>query len=109
MEGWLGPTWSVPLEYVLVLISAFVAILAMLWAGVVVRVFVNVERRLLTLEEYKRNEDVRTQLLITEVKKMLLEHRLEIGRDLEAKRSSIEGTITRKVSEVVEALKNGDT
>jgi hypothetical protein len=108
MEGRLPQeNWVVPIDYVLSLISAFVGVLGLLWVGVVARVFVNNERRLVTLEEYKGNEEVRTQLLVTRFREMLLETELRIGRNLESKRASIEGTITEQVAEVVKAVKNG--
>jgi hypothetical protein len=110
----LPKEWAVPIEYVLVLISAFMAILACLWMGVVVRVFVNNESRLVALEEYKSHEVIRNELLVSRFKEMLSQLEIRLGANLEAKletkRASIEQTITQMGNEVVNAVKkNGGT
>jgi hypothetical protein len=103
--------WLVPFSYVLELIGAFVAILVAVWMGVVVRVFVNNERRLVTLEAYAdpRSEQARDTRLMLQFQVMLKDMELRLGNNLEAKRSSIESTIKQQVGEVVEAMKNGGT
>ena len=105
--------WFVPFEYVLTLVGAFVAILAALWLGVVVKVFVFQESRIASLEEYKANEGIRTQLLMAQFQVMLKESETRISQNfthtLDTRRQSIETTIAQKVDEVVETIKNGGT
>jgi hypothetical protein len=99
--------WFVPLEYVLILISAFVAILTSLWLGVVAKVFIDMEPRIKAVEAYAdpRAEALRNELLMSQFKLLLADMESRMGRNLEAKRASIETTITSQVSEVVSALK----
>ena len=101
--------WVVPFSYVLELVAAFMAILTAVWLGVVVRVFVNNERRLVTLEAYAdpRAEQARDVRLMLQFQVMLKDMELRLGRNLEDKRASIESTVTTKVDEVVKAIKNG--
>jgi hypothetical protein len=101
------PDASVPLGYVELGVSLFLGILGLLWLGVTWRVYVNNERRLVALEEYKANEAIRTELLISKFREMLLKTEMRIGDNLESKRDSIESTITAQVSEVVKTIKNG--
>jgi hypothetical protein len=99
--------WFVPFDYVVSLVGVFIGALGLLWFGVVVRVFVNNERRLVNLEAYAdpRNENVRNNLLMAQFKVLLAEMELRLGNNLEVKRASIESTIRSKVNEVVETLK----
>jgi len=98
---------SVPLGYVLSLIGGFAVVLGGLWFGVVVKVFVDMEGRLVVAETYMdpRNELLRNDALMLRIKVMLAETELRLKDNLESKRASIESTITRQVGEVVETLK----
>ncbi len=99
--------WVVPIDYVLSLIGGFFTVLALLWFGVVARVFLNTEPRLIALENYMdpRNETLRNDLLMARIKVMLAETELRLINNLEVKRVSIESTIKSQVNEVVETLK----
>jgi hypothetical protein len=102
-----GSGWFVPFDYVVSLVGVFIGALGLLWFGVVVRVFVNNERRLVALETYAdpRNEDIRNKLLMSQFRELLAQMELRLGNNLEVKRASIESTIRSKVNEVVETLK----
>lgn len=108
-----GGGWFVPLEYVLALVAAFWAILAFLFLGLAWRVYVNHERRMIIVEAYTdpKNEAERNELLMVKFQVMLKEMELRISQSfnqiLEAKRTSIEETITRQVNKVVTAVENG--
>jgi hypothetical protein len=99
--------WFVPFDYVVSLVGVFIGALGLLWFGVVVRVFVNNERRLVNLEAYAdpRNEVMRNDLLIARFKLMLADMEIRLGTNLESKRVSIESTIKSQVNQVVDALK----
>jgi hypothetical protein len=107
--------WFVPLEYVLALVGAFWSILAFLFLGMGWRVYVNHERRLIIVESYTdpKNEAERNELLMTKFQVMLTAMELRISQNftntLDARRRSIEATITEQVGEVVKTIKNGGT
>lgn len=99
----------VPLEYFEYVISGFLAMLGALWLGITWRVYVNNERRIMALENYAdpRNEDIRNRLLMSQFENALARLELRLGNNLEAKRASIEQSITQVGTEVVQAVKNG--
>ena len=97
----------VPVEWFEIIVSLLFGALAFLWLGITYRVYVTIERRLLTAEAYMdpRSEDIRNRLLMSQFEKLIIQLKLDLARDLEAKRTSIEGTITQMGSEVVRAVK----